>query len=241
MVAAPEELTGRPMLRLNIVGLVVLVLFVVLVLRLWALQVIDHSSYSAAVNANEVRTAGMPRSTGLITGRTGAVLAGNQVQYQIVLARLEAAQDPSIIGKVAALVGETPAQVQTALTNPQYSPYEPVPILTGAPTATVQYLSEHRTEFPGVSLQQVTERTYPQGGTTAAQVIGYVSPINATELKTGPAATTPRPHSTGSRGSRTSTSPTWPACPGPGACWSTPRARWSGHCTPPRPPRATPW
>ena len=41
----PEELTGRPMLRLNIVGLVVLVLFVILILRLWALQVIDHSSY----------------------------------------------------------------------------------------------------------------------------------------------------------------------------------------------------
>jgi penicillin-binding protein 2 len=183
MVASPEELTGRPILRMNIVGLVVLVLFIVLILRLWALQIIDHSSYSAAVSANEVRTASVPAPRGLITARNGAVLAGNQVEYQIVLSRLEASQEPSIVGQLAALVGEKPSQVQAALANPQYSPYEPVPILTGAPMATVQYLSEHQTEFPGVSVEQVTERTYPHGGSTAAQVLGYVSAINATELK----------------------------------------------------------
>jgi len=183
MVSSPEELTGRPRLRLNIMGVVVLVLFVVLILRLWALQVIDHSTYSAAVTANEVRTVSVPAPRGLIVAATGAVMAGNQVQYQIVLTRLKASQDPSIVGTVAALVTETPSQVQAAVKNVQYSPYEPVPVMTGAPMATVQYLQEHRSEFPGVSVQQVTERTYPQGGTVATQVIGYTSPITAAELK----------------------------------------------------------
>jgi penicillin-binding protein 2 len=183
MVSSPEELTGRPQLRLNIVGVVVLVLFVVLILRLWALQVLDHSTYAAAVTANEVRTVSVPAPRGLITARTGSVLAGNQVQYQITLSRTEAAQHPAVVGDVAALVGETPAQVQTALSDSQYSPYEPVPILNGAPMATVQYLEAHPSLFPGVSVQQVTERTYPQGGTVAAQVIGYVNAITATELK----------------------------------------------------------
>ncbi|MHB8219216.1 MAG: penicillin-binding protein 2 [Acidimicrobiales bacterium] len=183
MVSSPEELTGRPHLRLNIVGVVVLVLFVVLILRLWALQVIDHSTYKAAVSANEVRTVSVPAPRGLITTRTGAVLAGNQVQYQITLSRTEAAQNPAVVGDVADLVGETPAQVQSALNNSQYSPYEPVPILNGAPAATVQFLQAHPSQFPGVSVQQVTERTYPQGGTVAAQAIGYVSSITATELK----------------------------------------------------------
>lgn len=183
MVSSPEELTGRPQLRLNIVGVVVLVLFVVLILRLWALQVLDHSTYAAAVTANEIRTVSVPAPRGLITTRTGNVLAGNQVQYQITLSRTEAAQDPAVVGDVAALVTETPAQVETALNNSQYSPYEPVPILNGAPMATVQYLEAHPSQFPGVSVQQVTERTYPQGGTVATQVVGYVNAITATELK----------------------------------------------------------
>ncbi len=183
MVSSPEELTGRPQLRLNIVGVIVLVLFVVLILRLWALQVIDHSTYTAAVNANEVRTVSVPAPRGLITSSNGTILAGDQVQYQIALSRTVATQDPSAVADAAAIVGDTPTQVQSALSNSQYSPYEPVPILTGASAATVQYIETHPSDFPGLTVQQVTERTYPQGGTVAAQVLGYVGAITATELK----------------------------------------------------------
>ena len=42
-------------------------------------------------------------------------------------------QDPAVIGNLAALVGETPAQVQAALDNQQYSLYKPVPIMNGRP------------------------------------------------------------------------------------------------------------
>jgi len=183
LVASPEEVPSRPRLRMTIVGAIVLVLFAVMALRLWSLQVIQRRQFAAAVNANVLRAETVPAPRGLIVDRRDTVLAGNKVENEIVLNRAETQSDPAIVGKVAALAGTPPSTVQAALNDQQYSPYEPVPVLQNASAATVQYLDAHQSQFPGVSVQQVTVRDYPQGGTTATQVLGYAGPITATELK----------------------------------------------------------
>ena len=188
LVASPEDVPSRPRLRIRIIAAVVLALFGVMVLRLWTLQVIDRHVYAAAVNTNALRSVTVPAPRGLIVDRRGTVLAGNTVENEIVLSRNEAHQDPSIVGKVAALAGVAPKTIQAALTDQQYSPYDPVPVLQNASPATVQYLDAHQAEFPGVTVEQVTVRSYPQGGTTATQVLGYVGPITGTELSAHPHA-----------------------------------------------------
>jgi len=186
LVASPEDQPSRPQLRLQIVGLIVLVLFGVMVLRLWTLQVINAKSYAAAVTANQVRVVDVPAPRGEIVDRNDTVLVSNVVQYQIVLSRGEAAQYPAVIGQVAALVGQTPAQVEASINDPRYSPYEPVPVLTNAPSSTVQYLQEHLSDYPGVSVQEVTQRIYPQtdqaGQPVAPHILGYVGDITGQEL-----------------------------------------------------------
>ncbi len=181
-MSSPEERSSRPNLRLTLVGLIVLGLFALLGLRLWSLQVVNYKAYAAAVNGNTLRIASVTAPRGDIVDRNDTVIVGNVTQQEIVLSRAEATQHPESIGQVAALVGETPQQVETDLNNPQYSPYEPVPVLKNAPASTVQYLEAHQEQYPGVSVQSVTVRSYPQGGTTANQVLGYVSPITGQEL-----------------------------------------------------------
>ncbi len=191
LVASPQEVPSRPNIRIAVIGLLFLGLFATMVLRLWDLQVIGQKSATAAVNENQVRDVAVPAARGQILDRNGTILVGNQVEEQIVLSRNAASADPAIIPRVASLVGETPAQVNAALTDSQYSVYQPVPLLTGAPMQTIEYLDEHQSEFPGVSVQQTTTRTYPQGGAcgcTATHVLGYVGPITSTELKDHPAA-----------------------------------------------------
>jgi len=90
------------------------------------------------------------------------------------------------VAKVAALVGQTPKVVQTMVNNDKYSPYEPVPVATGVSAATVQYLQVHQAQYPGVSVQTVTQRNYPQGGTTAANVLGYTGDITSAYLAAHP-------------------------------------------------------
>src|ERR1700728_249545 len=105
-------MSPRRSLRLPIVGAVVLVLFGVLVLRLWTLQVVEGKTYAASVTRNEVRTVSIAAPRGEIVDRNDTVLAGNDTVEELLLSRATAAQAPSIIGAVASLVGEAPAAVR---------------------------------------------------------------------------------------------------------------------------------
>ncbi len=188
---APDTTEARPGLRLRVVGIAVVGLFGVLGLRLWALQVLQAPAAAQAVVANQIRVVPVTPTRGLILDRNGNPLVDNVVTEEITLSRVVAQQDPTVVGRLAAVVGQTPAQVQAALDNQQFSLYKPVPILSDAPLSDVVYIKEHQSEFPGVATVQTTERNYPQtelpgpaqGTYPAAQVLGYVGTINTAELQ----------------------------------------------------------
>ena len=186
LVPSPDEVDARPDVRLIAIGIFFIVLFALLVLRLFTLQVVDASSLKAAATANHLRIVALQAPRGVITDRSGTVMVGNQVSQEIVLSRLEASQHPEVVGQVAALTGQTPAKVQEILNNPKYDPYQPAPIQVNASPATIQFLQEHSAEFPGVSVQSTTSRIYPQGGTVGTQTLGYVGAISAQQLAQNP-------------------------------------------------------
>ena len=191
MLDAPDTTESRPGLRLRIVAVAMVALFALLGLRLWALQVLQAPAAAQAVVANQIRAVPVTPTRGLILDRNGNPLVGNQVTEQITLSREVAQQDPEVIGRLAALVGQTPAQVRASIANQQFNQYKPVPIMDNAPLADIVYIKEHQAEFPGVSSVQTTQRIYPQselpgpaqGTYPAAQVLGYVGTINSDELK----------------------------------------------------------
>ena len=128
LVGSPEDEPSRPNVRLRVVGGVVIALFLVLVLRLWTLQVVDGKTYAAAVTRNQVRVVSVPAPRGEIVDRNGTVLAGDvPEQERSSCSRATALSDPSIVGKVAALVGETPEELEADIADSQYSQYAPVP------------------------------------------------------------------------------------------------------------------
>ena len=172
--------TARFGLRLTIMGLIVLVAFSAVVVRLWSLQVLHSSQYRNEASVYETQTVPITPARGLILSREGKVLVGDEVLPVVTLSRSLAT--PVVAGRLAALLGESVAEVNTALNNPQASPYQPVPIAIGVSQATIVYLSEHENLFPGVSVAFTAERTYPYGD-TAAQVIGYTGDIDESELK----------------------------------------------------------
>ena len=189
---APDSSAARPGLRIKVIGAFVLVLFGVLGLRLWALTVLQAPAAAQEVNVNQIRAVQVQPARGLILDRYGNPLVDNQVVEQLTLSRVAAVQNPAVVGRLAALIGQTTAQVQASINDKSYSIYKPVPILTNAPLADILYVREHPSEFPGVSSVATTERNYPQqelpgaaGGYPASQVLGYVGTINAQELQAG--------------------------------------------------------
>jgi penicillin-binding protein 2 len=195
IVGSPEEEEARPNLRLRIVGIVVLLLFGVLVLRLWTLQVVEGKSYAAAVTRNQVRVVSVASPRGEIVDRNATVLVTNTPQQEILMAlnpdlllQIQHKETPKVVADVAALIGQTPAQVEASITKAsnQNGPYEPAPVAVGVSQDTVQYLQTHAAQYPGVTVQTVAQRTYPQGGTTGAQILGYSGAISPSYLAAHP-------------------------------------------------------
>jgi penicillin-binding protein 2 len=190
MMDAPDTTSARPWLRLRITGLIVVGLFALLGLRLWTLQVLQAPAAAQAVAADQIRAVAVDPTRGLILDRYGNPLVDNVVTEQITLSRVAAEQQPEVIGRLAALIGETTAQVNATINDKRFSLYKPVPVLSNAPLPDILYIKEHQSEFPGVSSVATTQRNYPQlempgpaqTGYPASQVLGYVGTISSSEL-----------------------------------------------------------
>ena len=182
----PEEIPARPDLRLRIIGGVAIALLAVLTLRLWSLQVVNQKSYTKAVNANVTRTVAVAANRGVIADRNNTILVGNVVHYDVTLSLVDAKADPTLCARLGALLNLSASKVLALAKNPSYLPYQPAPIATDVSAVVVQYLAEHRSDFPGVAVSSFLNRTYPNGGTLGAGVLGWVGQINGQELAENP-------------------------------------------------------
>ncbi|MGH9020665.1 MAG: penicillin-binding protein 2 [Acidimicrobiales bacterium] len=186
LVAGPEAVTHRPERRWGIIGGFFALLLVLLLGRLFVLQVLNYKSSVATVRLNSLRSSSIPAPRGLIVDRSGHAMVANVTTTEVQLSRAEAALDPAIKGTLSSLTGVSITQINADLANQQYNPYQPAPILLDASASVVEYLKLHPREFPGVSVLKVARRTYPFGGSVGSQVLGYVGPITENEIKAHP-------------------------------------------------------
>jgi penicillin-binding protein 2 len=186
LVAGPDVVRVRPERRWRIIGGFFALLFVLLIARLFMLQIAEYKTSVAVVRSNSLRVSTIPAPRGAVLDRQGHALVTNVITTEIQLSRAEANNDPAIIGSLSSLTGRSVAQIQASIANLQYDPYQPVPIMQDAPARVVEYLKLHPDEFPGVSVINVAQRTYPAGGDTGAQVLGYVGPITGAEIQSHP-------------------------------------------------------
>src|SRR5579862_8093645 len=98
-----EPSPPRTVIRLRVMGALVAVLFSLMFIRLWYLQVLDTSSYSRTVTANQVRPVEVPAPRGLILDRSGATMVGDQVTEDLTLSRVAAQQHPEVVSALSAL------------------------------------------------------------------------------------------------------------------------------------------
>jgi penicillin-binding protein 2 len=169
--------------RVEILGVLACVLFAIILLRLWYLQVLTGPQNVATANANVVRTIAIPAPRGLILDRNGKVLAGVR---QAAVAAIACSELPSSLARRASLyralgvaLAIPATQITKALTP--CDSFAPIVLRADIPSAALIYLEEHKAQFPGLIEEQIAVRTYPYDN-LGAQILGYVSQINTDDL-----------------------------------------------------------
>jgi penicillin-binding protein 2 len=181
---------SRLALRIAVLGGVAVALFAVLFSRLWNLQVLDGDKYLAKAQNNRTREYRVLAPRGDILDRDGNVLVENRTSLALMLSTEKLPAGPTAEREELARIGDLADMSmrrirQTIAEAEQVAAGAPVTLRRDIDHDLVFYLEEHKRRFPGVSVQQVFVRRYPDG-TEAAHVLGTVGEVSEEELKDGP-------------------------------------------------------
>jgi penicillin-binding protein 2 len=179
--------SNRLALRIALFGGIAVVLFAILFFRLWRLQVLDGEQYLAEAKNNRTREYRVSAPRGEILDRNGELLVGNRTSLALQVNPRKLPEDPAErraeLSQLADLTHSTLRRVRRTMREElKLAPAAPVTLRRDVGHFLVYYLQENQDRFPGVEVQRVFVRDYPNA-TLAAHILGNVGEISPEELK----------------------------------------------------------
>ncbi len=181
-------LTGRqePAKRLSrflVFGLIVIIAISTLTARLFYLQIINGSRFTALATANRTVLEAIPSPRGLIYDRNGRELVTNVPTFSVKVrpADLPLPDRPEVVERLAALIGIDPADINAAIDSNPGSAFDLVRIADDVDEATARLIAETSGDLPGVEIVVEARRAYTDGP-LMSQIIGYTGPVTAEQL-----------------------------------------------------------
>ena len=170
--------------RMTALAAVITFTFAALITRLWFLQVLAAEEYRGRAQINRVRVVPIAAARGQILDRHGHPLVTNEQAIVLTVDRSEVEDEDALLAALSEVLKVPAGDLRDRLEDPDYLPYQPVPVWERTPPQVAVYISEHADEFPGVDFQMVGARTYvTQGsGPLAPHLVGSLGEINAQEV-----------------------------------------------------------
>lgn len=180
----PVITKGNMQMRVVSVAVLVAVVFLVLVARLWYLQVLTGEDFARSAQQTQTREVKIPAQRGVIYDRNGEVIANNVSGLNVTVI-------PSSISRERVEELSNILDANTAAVLERYdfalqtNPYAAMLVQENAEKDAVTYISERTEEFSGVTVNDDWVRNYP-AGELAAHVLGYTGAITEDELAQEP-------------------------------------------------------
>jgi penicillin-binding protein 2 len=152
--------------------------------RVVQLQVVQGGQFADLSARNSRVLQAVPSARGLITDRNGQVLVTNVPSFSVKIrpADLPLDEREAVVGRLAGLIGQDPADINTTLDADTGSRYDLVRVARDIPEDTARLIAESAADLPGVEVVVEPRREYPQG-MLVSQLIGYTGPVNAEQIK----------------------------------------------------------
>jgi len=166
-------------MRLTVLQYVITVIFSVLAVSFWVLQVVQHAKYEELAENNHQRTLALRAPRGLVFDRDGRVMVENRHSYSISIVREHSRDLNRTIQLLSSVLGMDEAAVRGIVERHRREPsYRPITIVQDATLAQVAAVVARRLDFElsDVVVEQVPTRRYPE--TLAAHLFGYVGEVS---------------------------------------------------------------
>lgn len=149
--------------------------FVALFGKLWSMQVLGADDYAKQAESNRTRTISVEAPRGRILDRNGTELVTNRPSLTVV-ATSDVADDTIKVHLLANLIGMPAMAVRRKVQDTSQGAQSSRVVAVDVSRRVVAYIDARATVFDGVSVEQRTQRLYPQGS-LAAHVLGYTGSI----------------------------------------------------------------
>ena len=182
-MAAQLEDRRRVTTRLSILQYVITVVFSILAISFWVLQVVQHAKFEEMAENNHQRTLALRAPRGLMLDRDGRILVDNRGSYSISIVREHTKDLNRTIRLVSRVLGLDETGVRSIVDRHRKEPsYRPITIVQDATLAQVAAVKARRLDFelPDILVEQVPTRQYPD--TMAAHLFGYVGEVNDAQV-----------------------------------------------------------
>jgi penicillin-binding protein 2 len=197
-ISNPSNVRQRFLICAGALGIV----FILLLTRLWYLQVVQGAQMLAQAQENRLRNVPLSAPRGLILDRNSAVLATSRTTHSVAIVpaalpseKREPEARVKVLKTLGFLVHQSPAQIEKQLAEAAEKGgrrYDPVRIGGDIDLQTITRLEENRARLgPAVLVTDNVQRTYPNGA-LAAHVLGYTGIVTAKDLERDKAAEDPR-------------------------------------------------
>jgi penicillin-binding protein 2 len=167
-----------------IIALVVSIgLLIVLLVRLFDLQVVQHTTYAVLSDQNRVHIRAAPPTRGLIYDRNGVLLAENLPSYRLEVVTERVEDLDATIAELRKLVDISDDNIAEFRQDLKHTKrYKPVSLRSRLSDEEVARVAVNRHRFPGVDTVAHLYRHYPFEG-LGVHALGYVGRISEQELQ----------------------------------------------------------
>lgn len=156
------------------------VVSLILVGRLYQLQLIYRDEYGKKSEENSIRVIPREPVRGMMFDRYGVLVVDNRPSFTVTIMPFEF--DRRVIPTLARILMLEPADLSERLARGEaYSRFAPVKILRDVDFRTLSALEEMRDALPGVSYQIESKRFYPTAARTS-HLFGYTKEISEGQL-----------------------------------------------------------
>lgn len=166
--------------KIAITSYLVLLGFLIILLRLWQLQLLQGDELRKTSEANRLRIIRVSAPRGIIFDRNGIPLVKNTPYFcaSIMPEEFNADSIPSL----AAVLHLSEDELREKINRKAQSPFTPVKLKEGLSYSEVGYIEARRSDFPGLFVEVELSREYLYGG-IGAHMIGYLGKLTPRQSK----------------------------------------------------------
>lgn len=184
-MAIETKWTEQPVVhrRFLLFSLAAALVFLLLLLRLWYLQVVSYDDLLDRSVRNRTRVLSLDAPRGPIFDRNGKLLVDSRPAFQISVMRQDIEDRDLLLQQLATLLEiDRETLDRRWQEGKRYPAYRPVPLANDVSREMMERVMEQGVDLPGVIIEVLPIRDYLNHG-EAAHLIGYLGEITEKELR----------------------------------------------------------